>query len=685
MLTVCGVGHGNNPNCAGNSTKLKAPKPNFTAADQNITKDTKRINESNNGKFDLSEAGKNFLKGIISPVTAAIKHPIATMSILVGTVAACSFVPILGPALAIGFGAYSLAQLGKGFYDVAKNCSNGDYDKAEKSFDTVGQGTVGTVLSVLGIKQCANVSKEAKLMSESGVTALSDVQKSEIAASVKSAGFYNNLKEALSLFTTKNGLKASFAQFKPDMLKARWHDIKNIFTKSKYIKETTEEKVPDRISAQERIKRFKESPEGLRRAALTDEQIEAEVKGVYEKVFDELNIPKEQRPKLNITKGKEAHGGGYNHGSHTIEFNPESYKAGIFEMEDIMMHEATHCREALLRAGIPQEQVDAIVQNELISRVINGEGEQVIKGANIVGAEMTTPPKMSAGMKNDFVQFAKENLYNKDTNVGKMLKNITTDPDAVPLLDKLKMLIKQHPEFVKQYKSEGEAINALAEYSLAHNFRYNYFTNVKISTGYEAVFTPEGKIVMKNKHLNIGELSPEELAHAKQSLIDNITTIEGNGRTSGIKIFGVSKEEFNQYQFSPEEVLAQKNGNNFVIDSIQAKMEAMRKAGTLSAEDEAYMSTVIKHAKAVIEYKTKGLEYYKKYTQLINNPNDKALANSVKILEKELSVLEGNLHADEYKIVTHIARKFKLGEHSALAIPSNAIYEMISALKNAEK
>ena len=43
-------------------------------------------------------------------------------------------------------------------------------------------------------------------------------------------------------------MKASFAQFKPDMLKARWNDIKNIFTKSKYIKETTEEKIPDRIS-----------------------------------------------------------------------------------------------------------------------------------------------------------------------------------------------------------------------------------------------------------------------------------------------------------------------------------------------------------------------------------------------------------------------------------------------------
>lgn len=684
MLSVSGVHNGNVQNCVVNRSKTNA-KPNFTSWDDSIFYEQYTQDKSKNGKFDWSEAGKNFLKGVISPLTAVIKHPIATLGIVAGTVAACSFVPILGPALAIGFGAYSLAQLGKGFYDVAKNCSNGDYDKVEKSFDTVGQGTVGTILSALGIRQSASVAKEAKLMSELGVTSLSEAQKAEIVASAKNAGFYNNLKETLSLFTTKNGLKASFAQFKPDMLKARWNDIKNIFTKTKIKKEVREEKVKKHLSHEERIAQFKKSPEGIRRAALTDEQIEAEVNSLYERVFDELKIPKEQRPKIEIKSADAIHGGGYNQGLHTIEFNPESYKAGVFEIENVVMHEATHCREALLRASIPQEQVDAIVQKELINRVINGESEQVIKGANLVGAEMVEPPKMSAGMKNDFVQFAKDNLYTKDANVGKMLKHITTDSDAASLLDKLKMLIKQHPEFAKQYKSESEAINALAEYSLAHNFRYNYFTNVKIRSGYEATYNPEGQIVMRNKYLDIGELSPEELAHAKQSLIDNITTIEGNGRTSGFKIFGVSQKEFNQYQFSPEEVLAQKNGNNFLIDTIQAKMEAMRKAGTLSAEDEAYLTGVIKKAKAVIAYKTKGLEYYKKYTQLLNNPNDKALAETVKALQKELAVLNENIHADEYQILTRVVRTLKLPTHAAVSIPSNAIYEIISALKDLEK
>lgn len=49
-----------------------------------ITKqnDTFEINKSNNGKFDVSEAGKNLVKGITSPITAMIKHPIATIGVI---------------------------------------------------------------------------------------------------------------------------------------------------------------------------------------------------------------------------------------------------------------------------------------------------------------------------------------------------------------------------------------------------------------------------------------------------------------------------------------------------------------------------------------------------------------------------------------------------------------------------
>ena len=84
----------------------------------------KKVNKSNNGKFDISEANKNFLKGIISPITAVIKHPVITIAMLGITAAACSLIPVLTPILGISFGALSVFQLGKGCYDVAKNIKN---------------------------------------------------------------------------------------------------------------------------------------------------------------------------------------------------------------------------------------------------------------------------------------------------------------------------------------------------------------------------------------------------------------------------------------------------------------------------------------------------------------------------------------------------------------------------------
>ena len=93
MLTVNRIG--NTPSGI-NSVQFKGKK-------ELLTND-----KSNNNEFDFSEAAKNFGKGAISPVTAAIKHPFLTVGLLAGTVAACSVVPILGPAMLLGFGALSV-------------------------------------------------------------------------------------------------------------------------------------------------------------------------------------------------------------------------------------------------------------------------------------------------------------------------------------------------------------------------------------------------------------------------------------------------------------------------------------------------------------------------------------------------------------------------------------------------
>ena len=649
--------------------------------------------KSNNGEFDLSEAGKNFVKGLVSPVTAALKHPLATLGLVAGTVAACSVLPILGPVLAVGFGAYSLYQVGKGVYDAADNYSKGNYDAAEQSFNTVGEGTAGTVLSALGIRQSAKVAQEAKLMSELKTGALSEAQKADIAAGVKDAGFFKNLKETLSLFTTKSGLKATGHQFKPSVLKERFADIKRIATqKWTRDKEVVQEK---ELSFKEKIQRFKESPEGQRRAAMTDSEIQTELETLYNDAFDRLGVPKEQRPHLKFETKSAEHGGSYGQSEHTIKFNPESYRSGVLDIEDVIMHEATHCKEALMRAGIPQERVDSLVRENLLARLRNGESEQIIKGGNFLGADMVEPPKMSQAMKEDFAEFAINELYKRDNELYQILKNYDlqaslrksryTNTDfkpadfeaaekaAAPILDKLKALMAKHPDFVKQYSSEQEALEALMGYSQSHNFRYQLFTEVRINTSGNP-YMPE--------YLKVEPLSGEELAHAEQSLVDYITTIEGNGRTSGFKIFGPSEAEFNQYQFSPEEVLAQRNGNNYLIEKMTAKMKAMREAGTLSAEDEAYMTKIIERAKVVIEYKNKGLEYYKKYTELINNPDNAELKATVDAMAKELAELKTKINADSIEKITKVIKAFAIPDHASIDIPAVAIYNLINSMKD---
>lgn len=417
---------------------------------------------------------------------------------------------------------------------------------------------------------------------------------------------------------------------------------------------------------------FKKTPEGIRRANLTDEQIQQEVNTLYDEAFEKLGVPKEQRPNLKIQKDAEKRGGCYSKNLHELKFNPESYKAGTFEIEDVIMHEATHCREALLRAGIPQDRVNQIVKEQLIARVMNGESEKVLVKGNIGGADMMKPPKMSPQMKKDFVQFAETELYQNGENYDlslytdllkdnimnkKMNKPLTSltahEAKLQPILNKLNTLINKNPEFIQQYGSTEESMAALLEYSVSHNVRYNIFTDAKVKTG--PVFNP--------KIIDVPQLNGEKLAQAEASLVDQIATAEGNARNSGINGLLGDTRAFNQYQFSPEEVLAQKNGNNFVIEKFTNKISEMKSNGSLTPQEEVRLLKAIDKAMQTIEYKTKGLDYYKQYTQMINNPDNIELAQTVKVLEQELNLL-------------------KIPNMATTMAPNAAIYNILAAINN---
>ena len=569
--------------------------------------------KSNNGKFDLSEAGKNFLKGVISPVTTLIKHPLMTAGVLGATVVACSLVPVLAPVTAIGFGIMSVYQLGKGCYNAGKLYSKGEYDKAERAFDEIGQGTAGVALTALGIKQSAKVAKEAKLMSELNVNTLTKAQKQAIAVEVKEGSFANAFKETISLFTTKTGLKAAMSQFKPSNIAQRGKDALNFLFKREDVTKIKEKRMA-----------FKDTAEGKRRAQLSPEEIEQEVKSLYKESFDEYNIPEELRPKLEITKENAKQGGGYRSTEHKISINENSYREGIFDLPDVIKHESTHAKEAIFRERLPLAEKEKLAKEFFLNKIQNGEKEKIIVDGNILGVETSKPPVLNQQMKTDFSKLAQEKLYNS--------KKIYNSNE---LTEMVKPLVESNPEFVRMQGGEEQAIKTMSQYAKSHNLRY--YIAMKNSAG----FNTSG--IDKNL---LKPLSEEEKAFAVKSFMDGIDCVESNAAGSG-GLLGIGGN-FDQYQFCAEEVLAQQKGNGFEISKLNQKLEALRSKPNYDLGEEARILDRIKKSELTIEYKTKGVKFYELYTKSLHNPEDKELAKQVIKLKEELNIIQRKMNKISY-------------------------------------
>ncbi len=596
------------------------------------TFEKKKDDKSNNGKFDIAEAGKNFIKGVFSPLTAVIKHPVMTIAMVGVTAAACSLIPVLTPILGIGFGALSVFQLGKGCFDVAKNIKNKEYDNAEKSFNTVGQGTVGTVLSFLGIKQNARIAKEAKLMSELKVNSLSAAQKEAIATEVNNGSYLNALKESVSLFTTKTGLKAAISQFKPSNILQRGKDIINHLFKNDEVTKIKKERME-----------FKDTAEGKRRAAMTSDEIEAQINSLYKEACDDIGIPEELRPKIEIVQQSADECGMYNSTTHTITINENSYREGVLDLPDLIKHETTHAGEAILRQRLPMDDKKRIITDYLLDKIQHGEKDTLLTGEGnfITGTVKFTPPKLNAQMKADFSKLAQEKLYQ------------LTDYSSDDIIAMVKPLVEKNPEFLKGYNSVDDAVNAMANYAKNQNFRYKLA--IKNASGFNTSNIDTSLLK---------ELTEEEKLAAIKSFKEGIDCLESNcARDGGImSSFGINSD-FDQYQFTPEEVLAEQAGNNFEISKLEAQLNKLRSQDNYDIAEEARLLDLIKRSKLIIEYRTKGMEMYRLKTEAFNHPENAELASKVKILQDELSQLN-----QEISKISVIGLKVYTNEYSTYQV-----------------
>ena len=425
------------------------------------------------------------------------------------------------------------------------------------------------------------------------------------------------------------------------------------------------------------VEKFKNTSEGIRRANLTDEELKNELTGYLNESFDRLHIKQELRPNIYFDKNFPM-AGGYTPLNHAIVLNHGFYQNGLTET-DMFMHEATHCSEAIKRAGIPGNIHDEIIKNELLSKIQNGENKLILGGDGLFGRYVIESPKNLKSIKDDFSKFADENLY---VNSGKLiglfrgivyweqvkqysnpnirplidqwmklhfnefpkeqqeLINYFTDlstkeynelPDIakseeqklfedeifIDFVDKIKTIVKNHPEFAKYNGGEEQAVKSLIEYSISHNSRYNTFSLNMVP------------------YINVPELQGEELEAAKKSASDFFDTMDGNLCKESCSTSNLFDEAV-QYTCSPEEVLANTNGFKFCIEKLQQKLDEGRKNGTLSKIDEEILCSKIKNAEKTIDFFAKGQLYLEKSKYARNNPEDENAAKEAEQLKKEL-------------------------------------------------
>lgn len=592
----------------------------------------RNFDKTNNGEFDANVAANNFCKGLLSPITAIIKHPIATIGVVGATALACSVAPILAPATAIVFGAMGIYEFGKSSYNIVKHSASGEYDKAEKDFEGLGQGTINTVLTALGMRQSARVTKEAQLLSETKATKLSVEQISKIKDEVKSLTLFKSFKESLKLYTTKEGRQAFMYQFKKPVIKERLQDLKNIIVKKK-------EQTKESFNIKEE---FAKTPEGIKRAKMTTEEISQEVSKLAKESFDQYGIPEELRPKIEIVKKDAKTGGGYYAQKHTIEINETAYREGAFDLPNTIKHEATHAKEALIRETLTFTKKEQLTKEYLLNKIQTGDNNTVAYDTTIFGNATIKPPKMSTGMKTDFAKLAQENIYKIGSN-GLDKKQLTKLVE--PLIDK-------YPEFISQYQSKEEALDMLTKYAQSHQLRYKVGTTTAINL-------PADKVA------KLGYIDESTAINSFKGILECLDgnmsskTVSGNMGLDG---------DFTQYEFGAEEVLAQLSGNKFEISHLEQELATLRKRPNFDAKQEAYLLSQIESAQKTIKYKSMGQKYYKLFMDYKHNPSPE-LAKEINTLAVELNKLQPharlhieNINGKETIMVTLKGERFVLKE-----------------------
>ena len=508
--------------------------------------------------------------------------------------------------------------------------------------------------SAASLKHSANIANEAKMMYLVKRPTLNNRERIFISEDVTKKGVINNLKEIGSLFFEKEELKSYFnlifkkveptkrfglgrrafiTQFKPFMIKQRAQELigslnpKNIKTDSYKVVDS---------------KLYKKSIEGKARAKLKHKDIKQEVTKLYDSISEELGITQDVKPRLIVVSEKNNIGGSYNTQQNSVLINTRTYKKGFLDIEEAIPHELQHSKTSLMAASLSKADKELCAKKFLLDKIKNGESETVFVKWTPLASKSMKAPKMSLKMREEFLNFAVDNLYYNDPSLKQLLSEFQEQrvflkqksgffdkkvyshakQETSFLVDSLKDILDLNPDFCSRYASYDDALDVLLEYSISHMDRYSRFSNYKVANGKKIQVDRETAI---------------------QALIDRMESFEGNSAVS--RGFGRFKNPntYAQYIFSGDEVVAEKTAAKYLIKTYSQKLREAKVSGNLTPEIESLYRGKIERAKLIFEFREKGRIYHKNHTKLLNNSDDVALKTIVENQAAELSGLNDRI------------------------------------------
>lgn len=273
----------------------------------------------------------------------------------------------------------------------------------------------------------------------------------------------------------------------------------------------------------------------------------------------------------------------------------------------------------------------------------------------VIPLSMMKSPKMSPKFREEFARFAEENLYNENSGTSvrdlgkvadskynqenpsakkgklsdetkelysKILKNCNfllnkneRLSESALIQAKLSKMLSENPDFVTENGGTYEsALKVLTDYTQSHVERYKLFSNNKIE---------------QLNNVEFPELTSSEHAEAVQSLKGNIATVEGNASLlKGASSEADAKAKFNQYQFSPEEIMARNTAAIYEKAKLESQPITIANRNRMEVLDFEVM------------YNTVGKQYIEMYTRSRSNPADTKLQSQLKMLENEFNKLD---------------------------------------------